>query len=193
LDITSLDFFYPQEAGMQVMNDLLEPKGDWDNPNGEKFLIYSHPPLKSGEGVELKVLGAPPQVPDTAAQPEMESVDSSEASAAFPSNLILGIGILGGFGLILIGAGVWIWRRSVAEEGIDDEAEDSGLTDLLAEVIELEKALADEQVEPEQYLNDRSALNQLIRVEIGRWEAQHGAAGNSSEELNPPIDPVQGD
>jgi hypothetical protein len=95
--------------------------------------------------------------------------------------------------LILIGAGVWIWRRSVAEEGIDDEAEDSGLTDLLAEVIELEKALADEQVEPEQYLNDRSALNQLIRVEIGRWEAQHSASGNSSDELNPPIDPVQGD
>jgi hypothetical protein len=193
-DIASLDFFYPQDAGMTVMNDLLEPKGDWDNPNGGKYLIYSHPALKSGEGVELKVFGEPPLeavVPDTAVQAEAESADSTKASTAFPSNLILGIGILGGFGLILMGAGVWIWRRSAAEEGEERslESEDSELADLLTQVIDLEEALEHNQVETRQYLRDRSALNQLIRAEIDQWEIQHTSSGDFSEPLNSMSDP----
>jgi hypothetical protein len=169
-DIEALDFYYLQDVGMLVMNDLLQPKGEWKDPSGGKFLIYSHPALKSGKGVELKVFGVPPEAPDTVAYTEIESAETSTGRI---SNVYIGFGILGGFGLILIGAGVWLWRRSVGEAEMDADSDDSGLTELLAEVIELDEALEHKQIGQEEYFQDRIALHHLIREAIDQWETLH--------------------
>jgi hypothetical protein len=167
------------------LNDLLEPQGEWDNPNGGKFLIYSHPALESGESMELKLYGEPQQVPDapdTAAHAGIGSVETSAPSRRI-SNMVIGIGILGGIGLILIGAGVWVWRRSLDEADEDEDLEGSGFSGLLDQVIDLDEAFEQEKIGQEQYIQDRSALNEHIRQAIDQWEMLHKVSVERSNKI----------
>ncbi len=125
LDVDAVLFMVPD--GVKVKSDQLEDGGTRD-VQGTPYRTFNGDALQAGSTLEAVVSGSP-------------AGSGSGASAAGTSRNNLAIG-LGAFGAVLIGAGIWLYRRTGAEgeEELeeDEEAEEAEEGDETAETEDTE-------------------------------------------------------
>lgn len=142
------------ESRIKVKSDQLEEEAPRDI-QGIAYQIYSGGPLEAGDTLKLSLSGRP---------------GASRTLLAAGSNDTLIIG-LGAFGLVMIVAGVWLYRRNrngdqqVGEEGevIEDEVQEQDAESLMDAIIALDDLYQDGELPEEAYRQRRAHLKERLR------------------------------
>ena len=109
------------EGGVKIKSDMLADSGTQD-VQGAKYRLLKGASLQPGDRLRMSITGQP-----TAGQPTLPTGSST--------NLMIGLAV---FGVALVVAGVWLWRRTRLSEE-DEEPEDetpSSETEPTAESVE---------------------------------------------------------
>ena len=121
LDVDAVLFMVPD--GVKVKSDQLEDGGTRD-VQGTLYRTFNGTEIAAGGTLEAVVSGSP------------AAADAAPETAASNNNLAIG---LGAFGAVLIGAGIWLYRRNAVEEEeleedeeTDEAEEEAGMDDDIA-------------------------------------------------------------
>ncbi len=164
LDVDAVLFMVPD--GVKVKSDQLEDGGTRDI-QGTQYRTFNGDALKAGSVLEAVISGAPER--------------GGDASVVGTSGNSLAIG-LGAFGAVLIGAGIWLYRRNAAEDEWDeDEAPEDEAPDEAAEmddpqvvmdaIIALDDLYKEGELPEDAYQARRQALKARLRELLGDEEA----------------------
>ncbi len=156
LDTTNVNFLLAADAGVSIKGETLVSRGVQQLPDGTPLAIYQAGELQAGERVQVFLSGEP-QVPAAAAA-------AGDTSIGVPSRQELAWGGIA-LGLALIGLGIWWYRR---QEQAEPEAlavpEEAGLEWLIAEIVQLDKAYEQGEIDGESYHLRRAALKQQAKT-----------------------------
>jgi mono/diheme cytochrome c family protein/cbb3-type cytochrome oxidase subunit 3 len=115
--------------GVRLRSDFLQDSGVRD-VQGEAFQMYTGSSLPAGEPLTFTLSG----LPDASGTLDIRGASTS------PTGLIIGLGALG---LVLVGAGVWLYRRNNRGTYLQDEAELIDADDMIEEVYEDPETIMD--------------------------------------------------
>ena len=147
-------------GGIQVRDSQIEDLGVRQIQNGS-IQVYVRENVRAGEAITFDLSGKPA---DTAG--DAGPVGSGQGR----TSLLIGLGVLG---LVLVGVGLWFYRR-LNQEQADDQfsrAADSR-QDILDEIITLDDQFAAGQIGEEQYRDRRAALKERLRSVMEGEKAQ---------------------
>jgi mono/diheme cytochrome c family protein len=148
------------EGGVKIKSDMLSDSGTQD-VQGAKYRLLKGASLQPGESLRMSITGQP-----TAGQPTLPTGSST--------NLMIGLGV---FGVALVVAGVWLWRRTRAgadEDELEDEAPASepeptaeSVESLMDAIIALDDLYGAGQLPEEAYLKRRADLKARLQERMG--------------------------
>ncbi len=150
------------DTGIKVKGETLVDQGTRD-VQGAKYRMYNGSSIPAGEDLRLTISGRP-------------ASGNLGLSIGSSTEMMVGIGV---FGVALIVAGIWIYRRSrpSLEEGEEDEGEDlpeeDSATDLdspetlMDAIITLDDQFQDGQLPESAYLERRAQLKERLRAIMG--------------------------
>lgn len=153
--VEDVQFLVVQDDGITVEGGSITLEGPQTVQDGTTFDVYSHAPLQANERVAISISGEPTNV-------SVPLIEASETGSFldFTSNLELGLGALV-LGLTLIAAGVWWWRKPIAEnDEIDGLLDQPDFRDLVAQIVELDEAYQAGNIAEEAYQQRRKALTE---------------------------------
>jgi len=144
------------EGGVKIKSDMLTDNGTQD-VQGAKYRLFEGASLLPGERLRMSITGQP-----TSSQPTVPTGSST--------SLMIGLGV---FGLALVVAGVWLWRRtrSNAAEGeleekmptIEPEPSTESVETLMDAIIALDDLYQAGQLPDEAYLKRRADLKARLQ------------------------------
>ncbi len=110
VDTTAAIIIAPED-GVKLKGDQLQDGGSRDF-EGIPYRTYNSGGLKAGKTLDFSLSGTP----------RLPSGESSATGADTTTNLMIGLGALG---VVLIGAGIYLWQRNRIDEDewVDEEAE----------------------------------------------------------------------
>ena len=148
------------EGGVKIKSDMLTDNGTQD-VQGAKYRLFEGASLLPGERLRMSITGQP-----TSSQPTVPTGSST--------SLMIGLGV---FGLALVVAGVWLWRRtrSNAAEGeleekmptIEPEPSTESVETLMDAIIALDDLYQAGQLPDEAYLKRRADLKARLQERMG--------------------------
>jgi len=117
--------------------------------DGTSYRVYSYPELKAGQTVDITISGAA----------------SSPATNKSSKNWIaMGVAF---FGFLIIGAGIWWWRRSdstqVQEEQSTVPVDEPALDGVIAQIARLDETYEQQGLRVEEYQRQRRELMQKAK------------------------------
>lgn len=136
------------DLAVKVAGPTLQALGV-ESMQGVSFQNFSQPPLQAGQTFVFTLSGAP--------DPAAQAADTATPALATGNTTELAIG-LGVLALVLIGGGVWWYRRSQTQTG-KPVAKD----DLLQALAELDDAYAAGQVAEPEYQQERAWLKEQLK------------------------------
>jgi mono/diheme cytochrome c family protein len=153
------------DNGLKVKGESLVDEGTRD-VQGAQYRMYNGSSIPAGSNLSLTISGRP-----TSSNPSLTTGSST--------NLVIGLGV---FGIALIIAGVWIFRRSrvAADESEDEEQEqpaDDFVSDsdsvetLMDAIIALDDQYQDGQLPENAYLERRAKLKERLNALMGDKKA----------------------
>jgi mono/diheme cytochrome c family protein len=144
------------ESGIKIKSDMLLDSGTQD-VQGAKYRLFEGSSLAPGDNLRLSITGQP-----TIGQPTLPTGSST--------SLMIGLGV---FGLALLAAGVWLYRRtrlSPVEEELDDEMPDvepepamESVETLMDAIIALDDLYQAGQLPEDAYLKRRAELKARLQ------------------------------
>lgn len=121
--------------------------------------------IRAGQAFSFELVGQP-ELNVVSVSPEFSTQPAAQP-ATTPKPLFIGLGLVG-LGLVLLGGGVWWWRRERAKSALATPVE-SPETDLIWAIAELDEAYEAGDISKESYIHQRSAL----RAELNTLLAHH--------------------
>jgi mono/diheme cytochrome c family protein len=161
LPIDAMIVMTPAE-GVTLRSDYLQDSGTRD-VQGEAFQMYTGAGLPAGEALDFSLSGLPG---DT-------GVLSLTGDATTTTSLVIGLGALG---LVLVVAGVWLYRRNnraavgTDEDLLDQDIDQDGYEDaetIVDAIIALDDLHAAGELPEEAYQQRRAELKERLRTVIG--------------------------
>jgi hypothetical protein len=147
-------------GGIQVRGSQIEDLGVRQIQNGS-IQVYVRENLSAGEALSFDLSGKPADAAGDAG-----GGDSDQGR----TSLLIGLGVLG---LVLVGVGLWFYRRLNQEEADDQPAPPAASRqEILDEIITLDDQFAAGQIEGELYRDRRSALKERLRSMLDGEQAQ---------------------
>lgn len=136
--------------------------GDAQDVSGQTFLNYSRAGLEAGAPLAFELKG-PSALSETAAAP-------AGITASDPTTLAVGLGALA---CVLLGIGVWWWRRTpgTAQSAAGSAKAAASREELLQAIAELDDEHAAGKVSAAEYEKERAWLKQELKK---IWTATHG-------------------
>lgn len=128
--------------------------------------IFTGAGIQAGQAFSFELAGQP-EMNVVSVSPEFSTQQPATQPAIAPKPLFMGLGLVG-LGLVLLGGGVWWWRRERANPALATPAE-SPETDLIWAIAELDEAYEAGDISEESYTHQRSAL----RAELNTLLAHH--------------------
>ena len=148
------------EGGVKIKSDMLVDSGTQD-VQGAKYRLFEGSSLLPGDNLRLSISGQP-----TTGQPTLP--------AGSNTSLMIGLAV---FGLALVGAGVWLYRRtrsSAAEEEASDEEPEiepepasESVETLMDAIIALDDLYQAGQLPEDAYLKRRAELKARLQERMG--------------------------
>jgi mono/diheme cytochrome c family protein len=148
------------EGGVKIKSDMLTDSGTQD-VQGAKYRLLKGASLQPGDSLHMSITGQP-----TAGQPTLPTGSST--------NLMIGLGV---FGLALVLAGVWLWRRTRANTEEVEPEEDAPASEpepteesvetLMDAIIALDDLYQAGQLPEEAYLKRRADLKARLQERMG--------------------------
>jgi mono/diheme cytochrome c family protein len=146
------------ENGIKVKGATLVDEGTRD-VQGAQYRMYNGSSIPAGSNLSLTISGHP-----TSSSPSLTTGSST--------NLVIGLAV---FGIALIVAGVWIYRRSrvAADESVDEEedlpaddfaSESDSVETLMDAIIALDDQYQDGQLPENAYLERRAKLKERLNA-----------------------------
>jgi hypothetical protein len=144
------------EGGVKIKSDMLADSGTQD-VQGAKYRLLKGASLQPGDRLRMSITGQP-----TAGQPTLPTGSST--------NLMIGLAV---FGVALVVAGVWLWRRTRLSEE-DEEPEDEtpsseieptaeSVETLMDAIIALDDLYGAGQLPEDAYLKRRAELKARLQ------------------------------
>ncbi len=148
VDMARINFIVPHQANTALTGSGLVGPEATTLEDGAEYQVYSYTDLKAGEILSVTLSG---------------TTDIVQTDNNTDNLIAIGIAFLG---FVIIGVGVWRWRRP---ENIDDENEtDAGsdepaLDDLIAEIARLDETYEQQGLSSEEYQDQRQILMQRAK------------------------------
>jgi hypothetical protein len=150
IDIAKINFLLPEQAGISLSGSNLFGPKSMSLQDGKSHAVYSYENLQAGETLNITFKG-------TAAKPESESKKTNNLIA-------LGAAF---FGFLIIGTGIWWWRRSdsaqIEDEEITAPVNEPTLDELIAEIAQLDETYEPQGLSVEEYQRQRQELMQKAK------------------------------
>ena len=148
------------EGGVKIKSDMLVDSGTQD-VQGAKYRLFEGSSLLPGDNLRLSITGQP-----STGQPTLPTGSST--------SLMIGLAV---FGLALVGAGIWLYRRtrsSAAEEDVSDEEPEiepepasESVETLMDAIIALDDLYQAGQLPEDAYLKRRAELKARLQERMG--------------------------
>jgi hypothetical protein len=149
VDMARINFIVPHQANTSLTGSGLVGPEATTLEDGAEYQVYSYTDLKAGETLSVTLSG---------------TTDIVQTDNNTDNLIAIGIAFLG---FVIIGVGVWRWRRP---ENIDDENEtnagsdEPALDDLIAEIARLDETYEQQGLSSEEYQNQRQILMQRAKL-----------------------------
>ncbi|HEX7974950.1 MAG TPA: hypothetical protein VF498_11110 [Anaerolineales bacterium] len=135
----------PENSGLKLEGSSLTAAGTQQGSNGSSFAVYTAQGLKPDDALSIRISG------------KAQAAASAGNALVNPGKgLAVGVGVLG---LVLLGVGVW-WYRRPKQEG---ETEVDKLEDLLSQIADLDSEYQQGGISQEDYAQERAALLESAR------------------------------
>ncbi len=157
VDIKSINFLLPKSAGVTLNGENLGTPQTTPMEDGSEYLIYTLEDLPTGQTVNLTFSG----------QPKLDGPvkDQAAQSNDLSSSLAIGGGTLG---IILVGVGIWWWRKTQLadseDEELDGEELDLGLDPVILKIAQLDEAYEHGKINEEDYRLQRQELKEKAKA-----------------------------
>ena len=148
------------EGGVKIKSDMLTDSGTQD-VQGAKYRLFEGAGLSPGGSLRMSISGQP-----TIGQPTVPTGNST--------SLMIGLGV---FGLALVVAGVWLWRRTRSSAAEDEQEDEMPSTEsepstesvetLMDAIIALDDLYSAGQLPEEAYLKRRADLKARLQERMG--------------------------
>jgi mono/diheme cytochrome c family protein len=143
--------------GMEVKGENLAAE-ETQNIQGTAYRSYKAPGLQAGEGLTFEISGTP------------SGAGTEATGATSSSNNVVLIGA-GGLGILLIGAGVWMYARDrkrtedepEEEDDEEDEPEFAASEEVLDAIIALDDLHRAKKISDEAYQKRRAELKEILK------------------------------
>ena len=144
-----INFLLPDQAGISLQGAGLVGPESTTLQDGTSYMVYSYTDLKAGQTLNVTLTGKP---------------NNSQTSKK-TDNLIAIVTALLGF--VIIGVGLWWWRRpestQIEEDEITTQANEASLDELIAEIARLDEAHEQGGPSSEKHQRQRQELMQRAK------------------------------
>lgn len=151
--IDSLSVIVPQ-MGISLASTDLAWADSRQIQNERTVDIFTGAGIRAGQAFSFELAGQP-ELNVVSVSPEFSTQPAAQPAIASKS-LFIGLGLVG-LGLVLLGGGVWWWRRERAKPILTIPAE-APETELIWAIAELDEAYEAGDISEESYTHQRSAL-----------------------------------
>ncbi len=141
--------------GIKVKGDTIHDAGTRDM-QGIVYQMYNGDPIAGGQDLRVTLSGRP-------------SGGQASLTSSTTSDLVIGIAV---FGVVLIGAGVWLYRRNAGEEEeyLEEEGQEEAFVDstesaesVMDAILTLDDLYQDGELPEEAYKERRAELKERLR------------------------------
>lgn len=160
--IGNIDYLLPAEEGVILSGQDLQGPELTTLQDNSMYQVYTYKGLSVGQTVKLDFLG----------KPNIESITGASTShtkpGSLPLNWAFGIGA-GVFGVVMIGVGVWQWRRTRQDDtevDADNHSDISGLNEIVVKIAQLDEAYDSGKINETDYRLQREALKQEAKTQL---------------------------
>lgn len=189
--IDKLNVIVPQ-MGISLASDDLVWASSRQIQDERTVDIFTGAGIRAGQSFSFELTGQP-EMNVVSVSPEFSTQQPAAQPTIAPKSLFIGLGLVG-LGLVLLGGGVWWWRRERAKPALATSAE-SPETDLIWAIAELDEAYEAGEISKESYIHRRSTLRAELKallsnnhqiessktVHLDKQEVEEAAVGTEAE------------
>ncbi|MBI3740067.1 MAG: hypothetical protein HY258_13550 [Chloroflexi bacterium] len=154
LNIVTMNFLVPEQENVAVQGSGLGGPERMTLQDGTAYLVYSYSNLKAGQTISISI---------------GESGKSQTKSENTTVPFAIGAAVLG---LVVIGAGVWWWRKSDSDEDESDEGpeDETDFDQVINEIAQLDQAHEQGEIDEDKYRGQRQSLRKKAKALLARNE-----------------------
>lgn len=147
VNIARINFLLPEHADVSLKGSALFGPESMTLQDGASYRVYSYSDLNAGQTLRVSLAG---------------TARNTKTNTNTNNLLIIGTAFLG---LVIIGVGVWWWRRpeTTEEDEINDRSDKPTLDELIVEIARLDEIHEQEGLSSEAYRRQREALMQRAK------------------------------
>lgn len=155
MNIAQLNFLLPDQGGLSIRGEGLMGPQPMTLQSGGAYQVYSSTGLKAGQTLSFTISGQ-------GAAPAGDKAVASNLPA------VAGLSFTG---MLLIGAGIWFWRKgrgNIDETGDPDPASEVDFDHVVNEIARLDQTRESGEIEEEEYRRSRAALMEQAKALLGK-------------------------
>ena len=145
-----INLLVPDQGNLSLKGTNLAGPESMTLQDGVSYRVYSYPELKAGQTVDITITGTISSSP----APNKNTKNWLAIGAAF-------------FGFLILGAGIWWWRKSDSEEVEKEDntspADEPTLDGLIAEIAQLDETYEQQGLSENEYQGRRQELMQKAK------------------------------
>ncbi len=149
LNIATMNFLVPEQENVALRGSGLDGPERMTLQDDKAYLVYSYSNLKAGQIISVSIGGR---------------AESQTKSANTTVPFAIGAAVLG---LVVLGAGVWWWRKSDNDENESDEEGLENETDFdqaVDEIARLDQSYEQGEIDEDQYRGQRQSLRKKAKA-----------------------------